>query len=217
MTHHIRAARWREQDSVAAVIAEALQRTPLAAWLVPDEEERGRVLTDVAKIWVEHALFFGDVYVTTDLAAAAVCFHRLRPLPPPVKYTTRLATAAGPHAERIVALDDIIASSQPAHAHYHLAYLAVRPTHQRAGLGRALLAHLTSRTDRLDLPSWTVALPDGQHLLAQAGYDITQATVQPSTGVTMHPMSRSAQQRSGTPPRPAVPRRSSVHKGSSPT
>ncbi|WP_225851976.1 GNAT family N-acetyltransferase [Micromonospora sp. AMSO12t] len=197
MTHHIRAARWTEQGPVAAVIAGALQPTPLAAWLVPDEEERGRVLTDVAKIWVEHALFFGDVYVTTDLAAAAVCFHRLRPLPPPVKYTTRLATAAGPHAERFLALDDIIASSQPAHAHYHLAYLAVRPTHQRSGRGRALMTHVRNRTYRLDLPSCTVALPPGQHLLAQVGYDTTQSTVQPSTGVTMHPMSRSPRQRSG--------------------
>lgn len=200
MTHHIRAARWREQDSVAAVIAWALQPTRLAEWLVPDEEQRGRVLTDVARIWVEHALFFGDVYVTTDLAAAAVCFHRLRPLPPPVKYTTRLATAAGPHAERFLALDDIIASRQPTHAHYHLAYLAVGPPHQRAGRGRALMAHVRSRIDLLDLPSWTVTLPDGQHLLAQSGYDTTQATVEPSTGVTMHPMSRSPRQRSGTSP-----------------
>lgn len=199
MTHHIRAARWREQDSVAAVIAEALQPTPLAAWLIPDEEQRGRVLTDVTKIWVEHALFFGDIYVTTDLAAAAVCFHRLRPIPPPGKYPTRLATAAGPHAERFLALDGIIASRQPTHAHYHLAYLTVRPTEQKSDRGRALLAHLTSRADRLDLPSWTVTLPAGQHLLAQSGYDTTQTTVQASTGVTMHPMSHSPRQRSGTP------------------
>ncbi|MEU9510891.1 N-acetyltransferase [Micromonospora sp. NPDC048170] len=203
MTHHIRAARWTEQDPVAAVIAGALQPTPLAAWLVPDEEQRGRVLTDVARIWVEHALFFGDVYVAagraTDLAAAAVGFHRLGPIPPPRKYTTRLATAAGPHAERFLALDDIIGSRQPAYAHYYLACLAVLPTHQRAGRGRALLAHLRSRTDLLDLPSWTVTLPAGQHLLARSGYDTTQATAQVSTGVIVHAMSRDQHKRSGTP------------------
>ncbi|MEU9505376.1 GNAT family N-acetyltransferase [Micromonospora sp. NPDC048170] len=206
MTHHIRAARWVEKDVVAAVIAEALQPTPLAAWLVSDEEQRGRVLTDVASIWVEHAMFFGDVYVTTDLAAAAVCFHRFRPLPPPVKYTARLAIAAGPHAERFIALDDIIASRQPTHAHYHLACLAVRPTHQRAGRGRALLAYLRSRIDRIDLPSWTVTLPAGQHLLAQIGYETDHAVVRVIDSATMHPMSRSPHQHGETPsPPPARP------------
>ncbi|MFY1595916.1 GNAT family N-acetyltransferase [Micromonospora sp. WMMD737] len=199
MRHDVRAARWTEQDRVAAVIAEALQPTRLAEWLVPDEEQRGRVLTDVTKVWVEHALFFGDVYVTTDLAAAAVCFHRLGPIPPPPKYTTRLFAAAGPHAERFLTLDDILASKHPTHAYYHLACLAVRPTTQKAGRGRALLAHLTTRADRLELPSWTVTLPAGQHLFAQVGYHTTQATVQTSTGIAMRPMSRNPNQRSGSP------------------
>ncbi|MFG3702293.1 GNAT family N-acetyltransferase [Micromonospora sp. NPDC047620] len=198
MTHRIRAARWVEKDHVAAVIAEALQPTPIAAWLVPNEEQRGRVLTDVAGIWVEHAMFYGDVHVTTDLAAATVCFHRYRPLPPPASYTTRLATAAGPHADRFLALDDIIASRQPTDAHYHLAYLAVHPTHQRAGRGRALMAHLRSRLDHIELPSWTVTLPAGEHLLAQFGYETDQPIVGPTDGVNMQPMSRSRHQRTET-------------------
>ncbi|MFI7510528.1 GNAT family N-acetyltransferase [Micromonospora aurantiaca] len=198
MTHHIRAARWRERDIVAAVIAEALQPTPIAAWLVPDEEQRGRVLTDVATIWVEHAMFYGDVHVTTDLNAAVVCFHRYGPVPPPANYSTRLATAAGPHTDNFLALDEVIASRQPAEAHYQLAYLAVRPTHQRAGLGRRLMEHLRSRLDLIDLPSWALILPAGEPLLAQAGYKADHAIVRPTGGVTVQPMSRRPGQRGET-------------------
>ncbi|GIJ30380.1 hypothetical protein Vqi01_55420 [Micromonospora qiuiae] len=199
MTHRIRAARWVEKEHVAAVIAEALQPTPIAAWLVPDQEQRGRVLTDVAAIWVEHAMFYGDVHVTSDLTAATVCFHRYRPLPPPASYTTRLATAAGPHADNFLALDDIIASRQPTEAHYHLACLAVRPPHQRTGLGRTLMHHLRSRLDLIELPSWTLTLPTGRHLLAQAGYTADHhAIVRPADGVTLQPMTRRCGQRGET-------------------
>ncbi|MDG4756178.1 MULTISPECIES: GNAT family N-acetyltransferase [Micromonospora] len=197
MTHRIRTARWVEKDLVAAVIAEALQPTPIAAWLVADEEQRGRVLTDVAAIWVEHAMFYGDVHVTSDLAATTVCFHRYRPLPPPASYTTRLTTAAGPHADRFAALDDLIVGAQPSEAHYHLAYLAVRPEHQRAGRGSALMAHLRNRLDRIELPSWTVALPDGQHLLACNGYQPDQA-ITPAKSLTLSTMSRNPRRGSDT-------------------
>ncbi|MEW2385593.1 GNAT family N-acetyltransferase [Micromonospora sp. NPDC047707] len=200
MTHRIRAARWVEKDHVAAVIAEALKPTPIAAWLVPDEEQRCRVLTDVAGIWVEHAMFYGDVHVTSDLTAATVCFHRYRPLPPPASYTTRLATAAGPHAERFLALDDIIASRQPTEAHYQLAYLAVRPTHQRSGRGRALMDHLRRRLDLIGLPSWTLTLPGGEHLLARFGYEAEPAITPSVAGLKMHPMIRGTHRYGARPP-----------------
>ncbi|MEU7171573.1 GNAT family N-acetyltransferase [Micromonospora tulbaghiae] len=198
MRHQIRAARWREQGIVAAVIGEALHPTPIGAWLVPDEEHRRRVLTDVAAIWVEHAMFYGDVHVTSSLTAATVCFHRYGPLPPPANYATRLATAAGPYAEKFRALDEIMDSRQPTKAHYHLAYLAVRPDHQRTGLGRALTEHLCSRLDLIDLPSWTLTLPAGEHLLAQGGYEAHHAIERPTDGVTLQPMSRRPAQRDET-------------------
>ncbi|WP_036347119.1 GNAT family N-acetyltransferase [Micromonospora sp. CNB394] len=190
MTDRIRGARWAEKDAVAAVVAAALQPTALAAWLVPDEEQRGRVLADVAAIWVEHALFYGDVHVTSDLTAAAVCFHQYGPVPPPADYSTRLATAAGPHVEHFRALDDIMDSRQPTTAHYHLVYLAVRPTHQRTGRGRALMEHLRCRLDLIDLPSWTLTLPAGQRLLTQAGYHADRGMVRPADGVAIQPMTR---------------------------
>lgn len=189
----IRGARWAEKDLVAAMIAEALQPAPIAGWLVPDEGQRGRVLADVAAIWVEHAMFYGDVYICTDLTAGMVCFHRYRPIPPPANYTDRLATAAGPHAERFRVLDDVLASRQPTTAHYHLAYLAVRPAYQRNGRGRALMTHLCSRLDLIELPSWTVTLPVGERLLTRAGFQADHAIARPADGVAVQPMMRPGQ------------------------
>ncbi|MGC4856665.1 N-acetyltransferase [Micromonospora sp. DT4] len=198
----IRAARWADKDTVAALIADALHDSPLAAWLTPEPGSRRQVLTGVAAIWVEHALFFGDIHLTDDLAAATVGFHRYRPIPPPANHHRRLAEAAGAHADRFTILDELLAQRQPTEPHYHLAILAVRPDARRAGRATALLAHHRSRLDRVDLPSWTTALPVGERLLARHGYSARAAVTLPD-GPTLHPMRRNT--RSAMPVDPARP------------
>ncbi|MFI7252471.1 GNAT family N-acetyltransferase [Micromonospora chalcea] len=192
----IRAARWADKDLVAALIADALHPTPLAAWLVPDTAQRRQVLTAVAAIWVEHALFFGDIHLTDDLAAAIVGFRRYRPIPPPANYRTQLIAAAGAHAGRFDLLDILLSAKQPTEPHFHLAFLAVRPDAQKAGRGTALLAHHRSRLDRIDLPSWTAVPCGGQHLLARYGYTPRQPITLPG-GPTLYPVRRNAH-RSGS-------------------
>jgi len=185
----IRAARWTDKDAVAALIADALCPGPLAAWLMPDSAQRRQVLTDVVLIWVEHALFFGDIHVTHDLTAATVGFHRYRPIPPPANHRTRLTDAAGGHADRFDLMDTLVAEKQPTEPHYHLAFFAVRPDAQKAGRGAALLAHHRDRIDRVDLPSWATIPTGGEKLLARYGYTPRPAITLPD-GPTLHPMRR---------------------------
>lgn len=109
----IRAARWADKDLVAALIADALHAGPLAQWLVPDPTCRRRILADVAVIWVEHAMFFGDIQITDDLSAAAMGFHRYRSIPPPPNFRSRLADAAGPHARQFELLDQLLTPVRP--------------------------------------------------------------------------------------------------------
>jgi len=195
----IRAARWADKGAVAALIADAVAPSPLAAWLVPDSERRWQVLADVVLIWVEHALFFGDVHVTDDLAAATVGFHCYRPIPPPANHRIRLADAAGGHVGRFNVLDTLVAEKQPSEPHYRLAFFAVRPDIQGAGRGAALLAHHRDRIDRVDLPSWTTIPTGGQPLLARYGYTPRPAITLPD-GSTLHPMRRNAIRGSGGMP-----------------
>lgn len=202
----IRAARWTDKDAVAALIADALHPTPLAAWLVPDTEQRRQVLTDVTAIWVEHAMFFGDIHLTDDHTAATIGFHRYRPIPPPANYRTRLTDTAEDHADRFDLLHSQLSAKQPTEPHYHLAFLAVRPAAQKTGRGTALATHHRSRLDRIDLPSWTTVLAGGEHLFTRHGYTPRPAITLPD-GPALQPMRRNTHHdsSSGTPINPTRP------------
>ena len=209
----IRAAGWADKDRVAALIADALHPTPLAAWLVPDPPQRCQVLTDVAAIWVEHAMFFGDIHLTDDDTATAVGFHRYRPIPPPARYQIRLTDAAGPHADRFDLLDSLLSTKQSTEPHYHLLFLAVHPDAQQEGRATAMLTHYRRRLDHIGLPSWTTIPADGEHLLTRQGYTPRPAITLPN-GPTLHPMRRNPHPSSSAmpinPPR-LVDRRQNFH------
>ncbi|MFC8845564.1 MULTISPECIES: GNAT family N-acetyltransferase [unclassified Micromonospora] len=201
----IRAARWTDRQAVAALIADAVHPSPFANWLVPDAAQRRRVMTAVVAMWVEHAMFFGDVHLTDDLTAAIVGFHRYRPIPPPANYQTRLVEAAGSHAERFTALECLIAQQQPTEPHYHLALLAVSPSWQKTGLGSALLGHHRARLDRIDLPSWTTLPAETERLLARYGYTLRPPLTLPN-GPSLRPMRRNPHHASSPMPiNPARP------------
>ncbi|MCW3818641.1 GNAT family N-acetyltransferase [Micromonospora sp. DR5-3] len=200
----IRPARWTDKDLVAALIADALYPSPLAAWLVPDPDQRRQVLTGVVGIWVEHAMFFGDIHLTDDNAAATVGFHRYRPIPPPANYRIRLTDAAGDHADRFDLLDSLLSTKQPTEPHYHLAFLAVRPDAQKAGHGTALLAHHRSRLNRIDLPAWTTVPSGCERLYVRYGYTPRPPITLPD-GPTLNPMRRNSRRGSAMPINPTHP------------
>ncbi|RAO38666.1 hypothetical protein PSN13_00785 [Micromonospora saelicesensis] len=185
----IRAARWADKEPVAAIVADALHTGPLAQWLVPDPTCRRRILTDMAVIWVEHAMFFGDIQITDDLSAAAMGFHRYRSIPPPSNYRSRLADAAGPHARQFELLDQLLTQVRPTEPHYHLAVLAVLPGARRRGIGAAMLTHHESRLDRIDMPSWTETTPYSQDMYRRHGY-LPRPTLTLPDGPVIAPMRR---------------------------
>lgn len=187
----IRAARWEDKNDIATLIADAVNPGPLADWLVSDPEQRRQLLVNVLAIWVEHAMFFGDIHVTDDLTAATVGFHRYWPIPPPSNYRVRLADAAGAHCDRFDLLNSLLSTRQPTSPHYHLAFMAVRQSAQRVGVGAALLAHHRDRLDSIDLPSWTTTPTGREHLLARYGYT-PQPTITLPDGPTLYPMRRNA-------------------------
>ncbi|MCO1597666.1 GNAT family N-acetyltransferase [Micromonospora sp. RHAY321] len=200
----IRAARWADKDHVAALIADALHPSPLATWLIPDPSPRRRILTDVLAIWIEHAMFYGDIYLTDDATAATVGFHRYRPIPPPANYPTRLSDAAGPHADRFDLLDRLLAKERPTEPHYHLAFLAVQPTARRSGRGTALLNHHRSRLDHVNLLSWTNTTTDAQNMHIRHGY-APQPTINLPEGPTLSTMRRNPRHHTPGQPKPVPP------------
>ena len=189
----VRRARYTEVGTIAALVAEAGHALPIAAWLIPDQPRRAAILTEAARIWVEHSLFFGEVHVIVDedgLAGAAVWFHRYRPLPPPAAYEHRLAAVCGAHRERFAALGALLDDQRPEKGHQHLAFLAVTADLHGTGIATALLDHHHTRLDRYGTPAYAEAYtPAHQRLLARHGYQARPALHLPGQN-TVHPMWR---------------------------
>lgn len=193
-------ARWCDRGHVTSLVADHLHTSAIGAWLVPDDDRRHSLLTAVARIWVEHALLFGDVFLLGDRSAAAVWFHRYRPIPPPASYRQRLAAACGGHLDRFRLLDRVLEAHRPTDAHNHLAFLAVPPTTSRAS---ALLARSLVRMDRLALPAYVEAVTAAEvDLFTRHGYIARDPFALPD-GTAARPMWRRPAGRPSRAVRPA--------------
>lgn len=171
-------ARWCDAGRIVDLVTETLSLTPLGGWLVPDGRRRAAVLADVARIWVEHALLFGDAFLLRDGTAATVWFHRYRPIPPPPRYVERLAVACGPDLDRFRLLDRELAARRPTEPHNHLALLAA-PGSDEAGRAAALTGG-QRWMDTLGLPTYAEALSDtDRDLYRRHGYHDRDAVAVP--------------------------------------
>ncbi|SCF01938.1 hypothetical protein GA0074695_2902 [Micromonospora viridifaciens] len=166
LTQPVVRARWRDIGRITDLVTAALSPTALGTWLVPDERHRSTVLAAAARIWIEHALLFGDAFLLPDGSAATVWFHRYRPLPPPARYTDRLADACGVHQERFLQFDQALAARRPSEPHNHLAFLAA-PGPAESGRAAAVLGGAQRWMDTLSLPTYAEVFTDADRDLFQ--------------------------------------------------
>lgn len=155
----------------AVLIATAFHGLDVAAWLVPDPQERERVLYANFRTFVDHAVEHGDVLMTEDGRGVAVWFPRAAPLPDIDDYERRRWLACGPHTVRFQILDTAFDQRHPTVEHHHLGFLAVHPDHQGGGVGTALLDRYHHRLDRAGLPAYLEASsPQNRRLYRRHGY-----------------------------------------------
>jgi GNAT superfamily N-acetyltransferase len=173
----IRPATTADATRIAELIGAAFHSLHAAIWLIPDPEDRARVLPANFTIYVDHALTHGQIHLVVDdsatLTAAAVWFPQLTgPTPVPDDYDTRLQAACGPHTDRFRTLDKEFDNHHPhAYPHHHLAFLATRPDQQGRGLGTALLHHHHRHLDQHRMPAFLQASSKrSRALYERAGY-----------------------------------------------
>ena len=132
---------------------------PATEWLVPDPDDRRRVLAAQFTILTEHASRWGQVDTTVGRDAVAVWMPVGEGMaaPPPPDYDRRLREACIPYAHRLAYLDRLFESRHPAAAHHHLMFLAVHTSRQGRGLGSALLRHHLRLLDRHGTPAYLEA------------------------------------------------------------
>ncbi|GAB3152697.1 hypothetical protein GCM10027290_43840 [Micromonospora sonneratiae] len=194
----IRRARYVEATIVAKLIAATSHDLPIAAWLVPDARQRPVVLTDVARIWVEHALFYGEIDIAVDansgITGAAVWFHRYGHVPAPTAYQQRLTAACREHTDRFTHLGATLTAEPPDLPCQQLAFLATTDQTDDETTER-LLTHHNARLDAHESPAHTFAFGDrDRELLSRHGYQPGQPIDLPGQHAIV-PMRRAAQPR----------------------
>jgi ribosomal protein S18 acetylase RimI-like enzyme len=123
---------------------------PATEWLVPDPDDRCRVLAHQFTMLVEHATRWGQVETTAARDAVAVWMPvGGGPQPPaPRDYERRLHRECAPYTERLLHLDALFAAHHPREPHHYLMFLAVHPDRQGHGIGGCLLAHHLDQLDQ---------------------------------------------------------------------
>ncbi|HEX6968679.1 MAG TPA: GNAT family N-acetyltransferase [Micromonosporaceae bacterium] len=161
-----------EAATIAELIATAFEPLPPVTWLVPEPEQRRRVLAGNFRIFVDYAFEHGTVEVVEDRSGVAVWLPRDGDeLPPPADYDDRLVAACGEWSDRFRVLDELFDANHPAEPHHHLAFLAVMPDRQGSGLGSALLRHYHAWLDERGVPAYLEASSEqSRDLYLRHGY-----------------------------------------------
>ncbi len=180
----VRAA-WAQIDNLAELIADAYSDLPLLNWLIPDPDRRGSLLAGYVRIWVEHALFHGEVDVLTDRSAVAAWIHRPRLIPPPASYSQRQAITCGDNSVRFEQPDNVLDGIQPTEAHERLTFLAVVPEKRGAGRATDLLDWHHTRLDSTGTPAFVhAAIPAARKLYTRHGYTERDSVLLPDGSTT---------------------------------
>lgn len=153
----VRSAGPAETTVLAGVLARAFAADPLVCYLFPDARRRHARLCRFFEFQVRHNYGVrGEVL--TDRARHA-CALWLPPVPRPPRLGDLLAQAAMPlvlgtrlAAARRVA--QLLALHHPAAPHWYLGPIGTEPTHQREGIGTALISHVLARCDKNGLPAY---------------------------------------------------------------
>lgn len=145
-----------QADTLGVLIATAFHDLAVSRWLVTDPGERLRAQSRQFAMLVRHALAHGDVHTTPEETAVAVWLPDAdeHMVPPIQDYARRLAQICGHDLPRFQSLDQAMDDHHPDEPHWYLAFLAVHPDLQGAGVGSALLRHQHQRLDLLGAPAF---------------------------------------------------------------
>lgn len=181
-----------DAPEVSELVATAFHQLEVSCWLVPDPVQRARILPAYFRIYVDHAMAYGQVHLSASRAAAAVWFHRdTGPPPEPAAYQERLAQACGEATPRFQHLDALFDQHHPPQPHHHLAFLAVHPKWQGHGLGTALLRRHHTRLDASGQAAYLeAASARSRDLYQRHGYQVVDGPFHLPDQTPMWPMWR---------------------------
>ena len=149
-------------DAAAQALADAFFRDPLYVWMLPDSVKRRKAGAWFFRRVLEYGIRYGVARTDVDAAGAALWLPPGNSSMTPVR-TFRAGFALAPFRigfrafSRFVALGSVLDRAHKRHApgrHYYLLLLGVAPSHQRGGIGAALLREGLRRADAEHVASY---------------------------------------------------------------
>ncbi|WIG59532.1 MAG: hypothetical protein OJF49_002279 [Ktedonobacterales bacterium] len=147
---------------VAALLARAFQYDPLMCYVIPNAEQRQRLLPYLISLNVRYAMLYGEVYATQGFEGVAVWLPPGRTAMTPWRMAHAGMFAAPlkmpwPALRRLARVGAHTASLHERCApgpHWYLSQIGVEPSRQRQGIGSRLLAPMSARIDAAGLPCY---------------------------------------------------------------
>jgi len=145
----VRRARPGDRAAVTATVAAAFAGDPAWAFLHGDDYDR--LAPHFAGALFDLRVGSGDVWVTGDLAAAAMWEPPRRPRAPSdgseTQWQAYRARAGETAWRRLVEYEDAVDAARPTTPYWYLGVLATHPDRQREGLASAVMAPVLEQAD----------------------------------------------------------------------
>lgn len=189
--HQIIALTEAQISAAGALLAEAFFTDHLMMVLFPDAQERRDVLTWYYTETVRELVPSQKVYTTVGTVNGVAVW-----LPPgaPEEAPQWHGQSSGEAYERFLNMNDYLAPLRQAampDAFWYLPWIGVAETHQRQGLGSALLAPGLMQADQAGLPCYLETFHQPNLLFyRQHGFEVVVNQVEPGRGVEFWTMKR---------------------------
>jgi ribosomal protein S18 acetylase RimI-like enzyme len=181
----VRRATRDDTPRLARLFAAVFATDPVFQWLTRDGRSRNKALERFFwRVLSTRTLPYGETWLTANGLAAAAWIPPYSPLQSPsllddLKMVPTIVRLTGiPRLSRGAAMASAMAGAHPAEPCFYLAFIAVAPRLQGAGLGTLLLEHTLARVDAARAGAYLEnSNPRNLTLYERAGFKVTREIV----------------------------------------
>ena len=146
-----------ERTRVLEVMGRAFFDDPVSTYLFPDERKREAGFAAFTGLAID-AFGAHGLVLTNDAVQGAAVWQRPSPVPASalgqLRMGLRMLWIAGRRFRHAARLGDLMSKHHLRDPHYYLAALGTDPSHQRKGIGAALMQPVLERCDKERVPAY---------------------------------------------------------------
>ena len=179
------------------MLAAAFFDDPVFRWMLPDDDHRATANQTFFRLTVDVLAGHDDAWVTADGADGAALWvpHGREVMSDELaeRFAAETAELAGPYADRMAGLFELLDEHHPHEPHEYLFFVGVRPGAQGRGIGGALMAPVLARADAAGNPCYLEASSRRSRALYERHGFRAISEIAPAGGPPLWPMVRDPQ------------------------